>query len=300
LTSTGGSLAQKSGYPGSFFTGVLATVVATPCTAPFMGVAIGYALMQPAVVTFVIFTALALGLAVPYVLLTLQPAWTRILPRPGPWMEYLKQATALPIFATVIWLVWVFAQVAGMDAVIVLLASFLLLAIAGWVLGRWPARALSTIAAILLLIAAIWLPITAAKRFGTVTAASGTKTTGGLQWEPYSAQKLAAYRVQGKPIFVDFTAAWCLSCQVNERVVLDRDDVQRAFRNSGIVLMRADWTSHDDAITEALAQLGRSGVPAYALYSGGPTDEPHMLPEVLTPGIILDALGALHGAPATQ
>ena len=140
LTSAGGSLANKSGYTGSFFTGVLATVVATPCVAPFLGVAIGYALVQPAVVTFVIFTALALGLALPYVQLTLQPAWTSLLPKPGPWMEILKQATAIPIFATVIWLVWVFAQVAGMNAVVFLLAGFLLATIAGWALGRWPAR----------------------------------------------------------------------------------------------------------------------------------------------------------------
>ena len=142
LTSAGGSLAQKQGYTGSFFTGVLAVIVATPCTAPFMGVALGYALAQSAVVTFAVFTALALGLAAPYVALTLQPAWTRILPRPGAWMEVLKQAVSVPIFATVIWLAWVLANAYGAAVLAALLASFLLLAIAGWFLGRWPAKRL--------------------------------------------------------------------------------------------------------------------------------------------------------------
>ena len=289
LTSAGGSLANKSGYTGSFFTGVLATVVATPCVAPFLGVAIGYALVQPAVVTFVIFTALALGLALPYVQLTLQPAWTSLLPKPGPWMEILKQATAIPIFATVIWLVWVFAQVAGMNAVVFLLAGFLLATIAGWALGRWPARTSSMLAATLLLIAALLLPILAARRMGTASALSPDATAShDLQWEPYSAETLAADRAQGKEVFVDFTAAWCLSCQVNERVVLDRADVQAAFRKSGVVLLRADWTRQDDAITEALEQLDRSGVPAYALYVG--EQAPQVLPEVLTPGIVINAL----------
>ena len=296
LTSTGGSLARKTGLAGSFFTGILATIVATPCTAPLMGVAIGYALAQSAIIACAVFTALALGLAAPYVLLTLQPAWVRLLPRPGAWMEILKQATALPIFATVIWLVWVFAQAAGGNAVVFLLTGFLLAAIAGWALGRWPARTASTLVAILLLIAALWLPIATAQRFGAAPSAANARVTGSLLWEPYNAQMLAEDRAQGKAVFVDFTAAWCLSCQVNERVVLDRADVQAAFRKSGVVLMRADWTRHDDAITEALAQLGRSGVPAYALYDG--EQAPRLLPEVLMPGIVLDALHSV--TPAAQ
>ena len=152
LTSAGGSLAAKQGYTGSFFTGVLAVVVATPCTAPFMGAAIGYALAQSAAVTFAVFTALALGLAAPYVALTLQPAWTRLLPKPGAWMEVLRQAVAVPIFATVIWLAWVLAQAYGASVLAALLMSFLLLAIAGWFLGRWPAkRWAATVAALILL-----------------------------------------------------------------------------------------------------------------------------------------------------
>ncbi len=289
VTSVGGELAQHGGYSGSFFTGVLATVVATPCTAPFMGAAIGFALTQSALITFAVFTLLALGLAAPYVLLTLQPAWIRLLPKPGAWMEYLKQAVSIPIFVAVIWMAWVFAQVAGSNGVAALLAGMLLTAIAGWVLGRWPAKRLSTVAAIVLLAAAIALPSLAARALPPT--ATNTRTSAqGTAWQAFSPQRLVALRAQGKPIFVDFSAAWCLSCQVNERVVLDRPDVEEAFRKSGVVMMRADWTNHDDTITAALAQLGRSGVPTYALYSGGPQSAPTLLPEVLTTGIVMDAL----------
>ena len=296
-TSVGGELAQRSGYSGSFFTGVLATVVATPCTAPFMGAAIGFALSQSAGVTFAVFTALALGLAAPYVLLTLQPAWTRILPRPGAWMDYLKQAVSIPIFATVIWMVWVFAQVVGVNGVAALLAGMLITAIAGWVLGHWPAKWGSAIMAILLLIAAIALPSMAAKEFPAATNVKSAAAADQSGWQPFSPQQLAADRSQGKAVFVDFSAAWCLSCQVNERVVLDRPDIEEAFRKSGVVMMRADWTNHDDMITEALTQLGRSGVPTYALYSGGADTAPKVLPEVLTPGIVFDALKQLQAKP---
>lgn len=298
-TSVGGELAQRGGYSGSFFTGVLATVVATPCTAPFMGAAIGFALSQNAGVTFAVFTALALGLAAPYVLLTLQPAWTRILPKPGAWMEYLKQAVSIPIFATVIWMVWVFAQVVGFNGVAALLAGMLLTAIAGWVLGHWPAKWAASIAAILLLVCAIALPSVAAKEFVPPAVAKSAVSASDNGWQPFSSQQLDADRAQGKAVFVDFSAAWCLSCQVNERVVLERPDVKQAFRKSGVIRMRADWTNHDDTITAALAQLGRSGVPTYALYYGGPATTPKVLPEVLTPGIVLDALRQLHD-PAVQ
>ena len=235
------------------------------------------------------FTLLALGLAAPYVLLTLQPAWIRLLPKPGAWMEYLKQAVSIPIFLAVIWMVWVFAQVAGSNGVAALLGGMLLTAVAGWVLGRWPAKGLSTVAAVILLAAAIALPCFAAMAMPARTT-TYKRIAQGAAWQPFSPQRLAALRAQGKPVFVDFSAAWCLSCQVNERVVLDRPDVEDAFRKSGVVTLRADWTNHDDTITAALAQLGRSGVPTYALYSGGPQSAPTLLPEVLTTGIVMDAL----------
>jgi thiol:disulfide interchange protein DsbD len=295
LTSAGGSLAAKQGYTGSFFTGVLAVVVATPCTAPFMGAAIGYALAQSAAVTFAVFTALALGLAVPYVALTLQPAWTRLLPRPGVWMEVLRQAISVPIFATVIWLAWVLAQAYGAGTLAALLASFLLLAIAGWFLGRWPAKRWATAVAALILLGVVALAVFAAKLVGvteTKIGQTGTSNQGPLSaggWEPWSAEAVARYQAQGRPVFVDFTASWCLSCQVNERVALQQPQVQQAFRNANVALLRADWTRHDEAITQALAGLGRSGVPAYALYAPGES-RPRLLPEVLTPGIVIDAL----------
>ena len=300
LTSAGGSLAQKQGYAGSFFTGVLAVIVATPCTAPFMGAAIGFALAQSGLVTFAVFTALGLGLAAPYLLLTFQPAWTRLLPKPGAWMEVLKQAASVPLFGFTIWLVWVLAQTRGSAAVAMLLAVLLFLAIAGWILGRWPAKGPATAAAAVVIVASV-----AGGLYGIlmltepVTAASGAQTAANERWEPWSPAAVDKYRAEGRPVFVDFTASWCLSCQVNERVALRTSSVDAAFKERNVALLKADWTSHDDAITQALASYGRSGVPAYALY-GSNESTPTLLPEVLTPGIVMDALKKLPaGATAT-
>jgi DsbC/DsbD-like thiol-disulfide interchange protein/cytochrome c biogenesis protein CcdA len=293
VTNAGSTLAARQGYAGSFFTGVLAMVVATPCTAPFMGAAIGFALAQSAAVAFAVFTALALGLAAPYLLLTFNPQWMRHLPRPGAWMEVLKQATAAPIFATVIWLVWLFASSAGVDALTALLAAFLLLAIAGWILGRWPARRVASAFAVSVIILAIATPLYALWRFPTVGA-----NTAQAGWEPYSRAAIEQYRAQGRPVFVDFTARWCLSCQVNERAVLNRGDVRRRLRDSGIVLVRADWTKHDEGIASALSELGRSGVPTYVFYLPG---QPALvLPEVLTPSLVLGPLDQLRNHPSSQ
>ena len=291
LTSAGGSLAQKQGYTGSFFTGVLAVIVATPCTAPFMGVALGYALAQTALVTFVVFTALALGLAAPYLALALQPAWTRILPRPGPWMEILKQAVSVMIFGTVIWLAWVLANAYGAAVLAALLSSFLLLAIAGWFLGRWPAKRWATMVAVLILIGAVALEVVAPGKLIVPAAASADGASAG-GWQPWSAAEVTRYESQGRPVFVDFTASWCLSCQVNERIALGQPEVKKAFADANVVLMRADWTRYDDSITRALNSLGRSGVPTYALYVPGES-QPRLLPEVLTPGIVTEAIAQL-------
>ncbi len=284
LTSVGGELAQKQGYTGTFFTGVLATVVATPCTAPLMGVAIGFALAQPAPITFAVFTALALGLAAPYLLLSFQPAWTRILPRPGAWMETFKQITALIFFATVIWLTYVYgALFTGPDAgtnaiyrVALLLACFLILTISGWILGKWPARWSSTLAAVAVAVLALAIPLYQPK---DVTTA----------WQPYTQQTLDAARAAGHPVFIDFTAAWCLSCQVNERLVLKSAEVQRQFAANHVTLLKADWTQYDPAITAQLQSIHRSGVPTYVLYprTAAAAD---VLPELLTKGLVLEAL----------
>ncbi len=302
LTSAGGSLAAKQGYTGSFFTGVLAVIVATPCTAPFMGAAIGYALAAPAVVTFAVFTALALGLAAPYLALTLQPAWTRILPRPGAWMEVLRQAISVPIFGTVIWLAWVVASAYGATMLAALLVCFLLLAVAGWFLGRWPAKSWSAILAGVIVLCVIGLSLYSALNLvadSTITSMAREDGDSAPQlievvptWRPWSEAAVAKYQAAGRPVFVDFTAKWCLSCQVNERVALTQPEVTKAFADAHVVLMKADWTQRDDVIAQALEKLGRSGVPAYALYAPGQAN-PQMLPEALTPGIVLDALGKL-------
>jgi len=307
LTSVGSSLVDKpgegkQGYAGSFFTGVLATVVATPCTAPLMGAAIGFALTQSVGVVFAVFTALALGLAAPYLLLSWQPAWVRVLPRPGAWMEVLKQITAVPLFATAIWLAWVYGQLhasGGVDQMALLLACFLVLAIAGWALGRWPARWASRIAAFALIALGLAIPLSQTRGAGRTgaTAQSGTGQTnaaaangGELVWQPYSQQALDAARAAGHPVFLDFTAAWCLSCQFNERAVLRSADVENALRAHNFVLLKADWTNSDPVITQKLASLGRAGVPTYVVYPANAGSAPDVLPELLTKGLVLAAI----------
>jgi thiol:disulfide interchange protein DsbD len=297
LTSAGGSLAKQEGYTGSFFTGVLATVVATPCTAPLMGAAIGYALAQSAVVTFAVFTALALGLATPYLLLTLQPAWTKLLPRPGAWMETLKHLTAVPLFATVIWLTWVFGRLhitgengAESDAIGYLMLCFLLVAVAGWVLHKWPARWSSAITAIVLIAAGLAIPLSRPK--AAIVASSAQQGTvqspGHLAWAPYSQAALDQARAAGKPVFIDFTAAWCLSCQVNEKLVLKSAEVEQQLTQHHYTLLRADWTQYSPDITAQLSSLNRSGVPTYAIYPT--TGQPDVLPELLTKDAVLAAI----------
>ena len=280
LTSAGGGLAQKQGLAGSFFTGVLATVVATPCMGPLMGAAVGFALAQPSWLTFVVFTALAIGLALPYLLLSMQPQWTKFLPRPGAWMETLKQLTAVPLFGTAIWLVWVYGELNapnGVDRMVWLLTGFLVLAIAGWALGKWPARWGSGIAAVVLVAIAIALPL---RRPPVET----------LAWQPYTEANFAAARASGKPVFIDFTAAWCLSCQVNEKAVLKSADVEKALEKNHVQLLKADWTQYDPAITRELAAVGRSGVPTYVIYPPGKVSNADALPEFLTKDIVLKAI----------
>jgi len=286
LTSVGGDLAKKQGYTGSFFTGVLATIVATPCTAPLMGAAIGFALAQSAGVTFAIFTALALGLATPYLLLSFQPAWTRLLPRPGAWMETLKHLAAAVFFGTAIWLAWIYGSLysgtnamgeQGIDHLAHLLWCFLVLAIAGWVLGKWPARWTSTIVAVLIVALALAIPLYQPKN-------------NYLVWQPYSQQTLDQARAGGHPVFIDFTAAWCLSCQVNERLVLKSAEVQHELSKNKVTLLKADWTHYDPEITQELASVNRSGVPTYVIYPAGKDASADVLPELLTKDIVLSAL----------
>jgi len=262
--------------------GLLATLVATPCTAPFMGAALGFAVTQPAAIALAVFAAIALGMALPYAALCFFPAWLRRLPRPGRWMETLRQFLAFPLYATVVWLLWVLGRQVGVDGSARLLLAMVLLAGALWCWGRLrPIGALRPLASTALLVLALW---TAWPRTGPSPAEQG--------WSAWSEAAVQAALREGRPVFVDFTAAWCVSCQVNKRLVLHTESVTRAFDAAGVRRLRADWTDRDPAITRALDALGRNGVPVYALYRPG-TVEPTLLPEILTQGIVLDALGRL-------
>jgi thiol:disulfide interchange protein DsbD len=278
-------LARKSDWRGSFATGVLAVIVASPCTAPFMSAAMGYAITQPAAVALSVFAALGVGMAAPYLLLTLFPALLHKLPRPGRWMELFKQFMAFPMFATCVWLLWVLAQQVDAGGVGLALAVVVAVGFAAWALGlsqrgaysfRWVALAGALLAAL------AFAPL------ATTTPAAVAKTASSDDWVDFSPEKLAQLSKEGKPVFVDFTAAWCVTCQVNKRMALTSDKVVAAFDAAGVVRMRADWTTRDDRITQALAQFGRNGVPLYVLYDT--KGQPTVLPEILTEGIVLAAL----------
>ncbi len=297
--SFGGALAssgaaqrlQGDRLSGSFATGVLAVVVAAPCTAPFMGAALGYAVTQPAPVALAVFAMLGAGMAAPYVALTWMPALLRRLPRPGVWMLRFRQVMAFPMFATCVWLLWVLAQQIGVDAVALVLGGLVLTALAAWAAGlaqtgarrwRWVALAVAPVA--LYGVFGMTLP-------GSAPApgepARGANAAG---WQAWSRTTQEAKVAAGTPVFVDFTAAWCVTCQANKRLVLASDAVRAAFAQRGVTLLRADWTSRDDEITRELARFNRNGVPLYVLYGGGTTQ---VLPELLTERIVLDALGRL-------
>jgi thiol:disulfide interchange protein len=292
LLGAGRALAERSGYAGSFFTGALATVAATPCTAPFMGVAIGFAVMQSWPTALLVFEALALGLALPYLVLTLVPAWHRFLPRPGAWMERLQQLLAFPLYATVAWLVWVVSQQAGPQGLAVALAGLVVIGFAAWLYqasrgGRLRQRRAATIAVTALAVGAVMLSALA----GVGRSAPETRDSAG--WESFSPQRLAEARRDGKPVFVNVTAAWCLTCLVNERVALRSNAVTDVFSRNAVVRLKADWTNRDPAVTTMLGQFGRNGVPLYVFYPPGTTagsGEAIVLPQILSEGIIIDAI----------
>jgi len=297
LGGIGGSLAARPGSAGSFFTGALAAVAATPCTAPFMGVAVGFALTQPWTTGLLIFEMLGLGLAAPYLALTLVPAWRRFLPRPGPWMARLERILAIPLYASVAWLVWVLSQQVGPAGVIAALAGLALIALAAWLYERSRSAAVARrrigfAAVVALTLAAIVLSPVA----GSLTAPAEGRRAGAND-EVWSARRLAELRRQGRPVFVNVTAAWCITCLVNERVALSSGAVAEAFARKGVVVLKADWTRRDPAITAVLGSFGRSGVPLYVLYppaaSGRSATEPFVLPQILSEGAVIEALDKL-------
>jgi DsbC/DsbD-like thiol-disulfide interchange protein/cytochrome c biogenesis protein CcdA len=275
LLGVGRGLISGEGYASSFFTGVLATVVATPCTAPLMGSAVGFALGQPLPVVFAVFTALAFGLAFPYVALAWFPAFGKVLPRPGRWMETFKQLMSFPVFGTVIWLVWVYVLQTDAQGVLRLLGGLLLISLGGWAMGRYPSRKAAGLAVALGALG-FWVAIS-----------HGTQS----KWESYTAARVAELRAQHQSVLVDFTAAWCVSCKVNELIALQSSQVAAEFERKKINLIKGDWTLNDPQITETLRQFGRSGVPFYILYyfKDG-AEQVVTLPEVLTPQVVLQAL----------
>ncbi len=292
-------LSAKGRYADAFLAGVLATVVATPCTAPFMGAAVGFTLAQPAAVALLVFAALGVGMAAPVFLLSFFPALLRKLPKPGAWMETFRQLMAFPLYATVAWLAWVLGAQAGNDAVLALLAGLVAIAIAAWIHGRWAHSPGAWRHAFTALFAALglWLAWPGAATPGP--AALAAPKAGELPWQEWSPEKVAALSADGRPVFVDFTAAWCVTCQVNKRVALNNAGVVKAFAERGVVPLKADWTNHDPRITGTLAALGRNAVPVYALYAPG-QGAPRLLPEVLTPSLVIEELSRLPAAkPAT-
>ncbi|MGE0151500.1 MAG: protein-disulfide reductase DsbD family protein [Reyranellaceae bacterium] len=299
LAGIGDGLTRRSGGSGAFFTGVLAVVVATPCTAPFMGVALGFALAQPAAVALAIFLALGLGMALPFLLLSAFPPLLRILPRPGPWMERFRQFLAFPMFATAAWLVWVLAQQSGPTGLALALAGMVLIGFALWLLNqigaarRATGRAAYASIAGLALLAALGTLAFVDSPVGAATAPGGQSQAGESDWQPWSTAAVEAARAQGKPVFVNFTAAWCITCLVNERTALATESVRNKFAASGVVRLKGDWTRRDKAITDALAGFGRSGVPLYVVYPADRAAKPYVLPQILTEAGILAELEKL-------
>jgi len=300
LANFGGKFADKDGIAGSFFTGVLAVVVATPCTAPFMGAAMGYALTQNEAVALAVFAALAVGFAAPFMLLGLWVRLLVLLPKPGPWMSTLRQVLAFPMYGASLWLVWVLSLQAGSNGLLAVLASGLALAFGLWVFGRsqsasGKSRTAGLVTAALAVIAALSLvPLAGAGTRPAVAAGAGeTASESALAYEPFSAARLQTLRDENRPVFVNATAAWCITCLVNEKVALSGAKLQQAFADQNVAALKADWTNQDAEISKLLAQHGRSGVPLYLYYPAG-SSAAKVLPQLLTESVVLAALDSAH------
>lgn len=288
LMNVGNNLAQQGGNTGSFFTGVLAVLVASPCTAPFMGTALGFALTQPPAIGLVVFAALGFGMASPLLLLSYSPAARRLMPSPGPWMETLKQALAFPLYATALWLFWVAGRQTGVDTMTMALLGALLLALGMWLWGPGTFRkGAAAVALLLAVVSAGWR--------GEPPSADGQLADGRVAWSPAA---VAEARASGRPVFVDFTADWCITCLANERTVLHTKDAKERFDARDVVYMVADWTNHDADIADFLADMGRSGIPLYLLYPADQGTAPLVLPQLLRKQHLIDALAQLPSRPS--
>ncbi len=295
---------QKKGFIAPFSEGIFATILATPCTAPILGTALGFAFAQPAYVTFLIFSATAFGMSLPYLILTMKPAWMRFLPKPGGWMVAAKQFMGFLMMGTVVWLLYILGTQLGMEAVIWTSAFLLFVGVACWMVGTFATltvsrgRSLSTwLVALLVVIIGYVLFIGDILKARDILSGedharpSASPTEGnGILWEPFSLERLEAHLKENKTVFIDFSAEWCLTCKVNEKTVLVDQRVVESIKAKNIVTIKADWTNRNDTIARLLAKFGRSGVPLYVVFPAGKPTEPIVLPEVITPGIVLEAL----------
>jgi thiol:disulfide interchange protein len=283
------SLQMRHPLADSFLTGVLAVAVASPCTAPFMGAALGFAFTLPAAQSLLLFGVLGLGMALPYLVMSLWPAVARAMPRPGAWMATFKTAMAFPMLATVVWLVWILGQQTSIDGAAALLAVLVALAFALWAWGRidstrFARAAWSTLGVALLGVSIAWaLPTWREAQAAPAGAVSGER------WQPWSPERVAALNAEGRTVFVDFTAAWCVTCQVNKRSTLNDAGLMADMDTARVALLRADWTRRDATISNELSRLGRNGVPVYAVYRPGQT-QPTLLPELLSVSTVRNAL----------
>jgi len=290
-----GGLAESHGLTGSFFNGVLATILATPCTAPFLGSALGFAFTQPGGVTLAIFVATGMGMALPYLVLAAEPGWMRSIPKPGPWMEHFKQGMGFLLMATVLWLLWVLGKQLGVEAVIWTAAFLLCLALAFWIPGQWTdlrsssrQRMWAWSAAVVVIAGGYLLflhPLLQQER----QLNSGLPEQG-ESWQSFSIERVEELVLGGNHVFIDFTAEWCWTCKVNKRTVLDGEAVQARFDELGVQRVRADWTNRNPEITAFLRSFGRSGVPFYVIFPAGRVDHPLVLPELITTSIVLQQL----------
>jgi thiol:disulfide interchange protein DsbD len=292
VAGVGHGLASRGGRVGAFMTGALAVVVATPCTAPFMGAAVGYAVTQPPGLGLAVFLALALGFALPVVALSFAPGLLRLLPKPGRWMVVLKQGFAFPMFATAIWLVWVASVQAGPGGVLAALVAVLAAGFIVWLLGvtrgTGRGRLVSSALAVLVAAGTGWFVLQSATPSATVEARAGDNQA----WSP---ERVARLQAEGRPVFVNFTAAWCITCLANERVALSRQDVKDAFAEMKVVSLKADWTNRNSAIAQALAEHGRAGVPLYLFYPGQKGAQAEILPQLLTADTLVAAAARAAG-----
>ncbi len=282
--NAGGKLAQKSNYSGSFFTGVLATVVASPCTAPFMGTALGFAITQPKAIALLVFAALGFGMALPVLLLSFSPKLLNKIPKPGPWMEQLKEFLAFPLYATAVWLCWVVGSQTGVNGMAGLLLGCVLLTLAIWLWNGKAVKRTLAIACTALAIGGLSSPLL------TPPTASNTAQGQSQQWQPYSPQKLTDLRQQGKPVFINITADWCITCLANEKATLSTDQFKQALNDAGMVYLKGDWTNHNPEITALLRQHGRNGIPLYLVYPANSSSQAIVLPQILTVDTVLNAI----------